>query len=255
MDREGEQKADVIRGSRSALAGTRRWLYFASAVMFLAVVAALAVVGLLRSRIPTWSDIDSLNVFFLLLSGAATVLALRWSSAAGRSLEVATSSAKTAAAEDLLAVTSPGDILGLIKYNRSQMEAYDTAARAQAERSNLAALWAMSFGGLFLVGGLVVAIQVTDSTSKFTFAGVAALGTVASSYIARTFLVNARAATQTAMYYFQNPLASSYLLTAERVTATLPSAEQSELRAAIIKAAISQADSAARIASPKDVLK
>lgn len=167
--------------------------------------------------------------------------------------DLATKEAQEAADHELERISGPNDVLGLMRYNRSQMEAYDTAAREQAKRSNLAALMSMTVGFVTVLVGFIFAATASHDSGRLTVGMVSLLGTVTSGYVAKTFLENARKSTEAALYYFQNPLATSYLLAAERLASTLPEEQRPTQVAGIIKAALDQAESSARTAHPRDV--
>lgn len=149
-------------------------------------------------------------------------------------------------------VSGSADLLGFVRANALQMHAYDLLARRQAARSHGASLVSM-FVGLALVGaGVAVAVLAADPVSKIAGAGVTAVGAAVGGYIAKTFLTNSRRATQTAAFYFRQPLVTSYLLTAERLSNALPEGERSQAQLAIVHAALaaSVAAQSATLGSP-----
>lgn len=135
-------------------------------------------------------------------------------------------------------VSSPDDLLGFVRANASQMHAYDLLARRQAAQSHRASIVSMFVGLALVSAGVAVAVLAPDSVSKVAGAGVTAVGAAVGGYIAKTFLTNSRRAAQTAAFYFRQPLVTSYLLTAERLAASLPEAAQGPARVTILEAAI-----------------
>jgi hypothetical protein len=67
----------------------------------------------------------------------------------------------------------------------------------------------MIVGFLLLLVGGVVALRATDETSKTVVAGLAAIGSLTSGYVSRTFLKAEDRAMEQLNYYFQQPLVTS----------------------------------------------
>lgn len=176
-------------------------------------------------------------------------------SAAFNSLEEGRNELATLSKEadrELDTMEDAGDILALLRYNRSQMMEYDKAAKLQEQRANRSAQMATWVGFLIIAAGaLVVLIRPLNTSQTIATTALLACGAALSGYCARTFFQAARAATQNSVYYFQNPLAVSYLLQAERLAETLPEDEGTAQKEEVIRAFIQQADYASRAAVPR----
>ncbi len=138
-------------------------------------------------------------------------------------------------------ITGPDDLMGLIRANRKQMEAYDALARSQASSTHAATLGAAVFGLLAVGAGLTVAVTADATAAKYAAAIVAGVGTATGGYVASTFIRVQEGAREQMRYYYAQPLVQSYLLSAERLVSTLKDrSEQSEQTMMIIAAALAQ---------------
>jgi len=117
-------------------------------------------------------------------------------------------------------LTDP-DLQNLIILNRTQIGVYQDIATGDAKRAARNSQIAMSFGFLILVAGAVVTIVTPDSVAKIVVGVLASLGSVLSGYIGRTFLKAQDQAMYQLNYYFRQPLVTSYMLAAERLTLKL----------------------------------
>jgi hypothetical protein len=113
------------------------------------------------------------------------------------------------------------DLVALIKANRRQMSAYDVLAQAQANTAFRNSQLAMAAGLIVLVGGAIVAISAPELATKVATASLTAIGGALSGFIARTFLQTYSSAVRQVNFYFQQPLITSYLLTAQRLISEL----------------------------------
>jgi hypothetical protein len=143
--------------------------------------------------------------------------------------------AATAAADALADATT---LPSLIKANRQQMEAYDVLARSQAQTAFRNSQLAMGLGLLVLLSGAVVAIGTPDTTARITTASLSAIGGILSGFIARTFLRTYHASLDQLNYYFQQPLVTSYLLSAERLIRSMSRAQRDPTFALLINRVI-----------------
>lgn len=141
-----------------------------------------------------------------------------------------------AAAADALADATT--LPSLIKANRQQMEAYDVLARSQAQTAFRNSQVAMGLGLLVLLSGAVVAIGTPDTTARITTASLSAIGGSLSGFIARTFLRTYHASLDQLNYYFQQPLVTSYLLSAERLIRSMSRAQRDPTFALLINRVI-----------------
>ncbi|MBF6240499.1 hypothetical protein IU474_25985 [Nocardia otitidiscaviarum] len=139
------------------------------------------------------------------------------------------------------AVQGPDDLMGLLRANRKQMDAYDELARQHGASSHRATTWAMVVGLLMVAVGLAIAWYAEEPATKYSAAIIAATATAAGSFITQTFIrVQARAQDQM-QFYFRQPLDHSYLLTAERLASQLPEPIRSDQYTQIIATALNQA--------------
>ncbi|MGM7670281.1 TRADD-N-associated membrane domain-containing protein [Microbacterium sp. A93] len=200
----------------------------------------------------TWDLSDVPVGFWLGLSGVVLfgVLAvlLQQSLAARRS-----AAAQEKAEWALQGLKDSDDLLGLIKANASQMHAYDLMARRQAAQSHRASMIAMFVGLALVAAGVAVAIMAPDAVSKITGASVTSIGAVVGGYVARTFMANGRRSSENAAFYFQQPLVTSYLLTAERLISQLPEQERPQALSTTIDTVLRQASAAAGGSGTADV--
>ncbi|WP_432002643.1 TRADD-N-associated membrane domain-containing protein [Streptomyces sioyaensis] len=111
----------------------------------------------------------------------------------------------------------PG-LQNLIVLNRAQMQVYHEIATKQARLASRNSRWAMVVGYIVLIAGAIVAIRTGDQTSKIVTGALALMGGLLSGYISRTFLRSERAAMAQLSFYFRQPLVTSYVLSAERLT-------------------------------------
>ena len=127
-------------------------------------------------------------------------------------------------------LTDP-DLQNLIILNRTQIGVYQDIATGDAKRAARNSQIAMSFGFLILVAGAAVTIVTPDSVAKIVVGVLASLGSVLSGYIGRTFLKAQDQAMYQLNYYFRQPLVTSYMLAAERLTLKLSENAQAKQNA------------------------
>jgi hypothetical protein len=109
----------------------------------------------------------------------------------------------------------------LLKYNREQMALYHKIATSQARTAGRNSQIFMSIGFLALVVGATVAINANDQTTKLLVGALASLGSLFSAYITKTFFTAQKAAIDQLYKYWEQPLATSYFLSAERIASSL----------------------------------
>lgn len=105
----------------------------------------------------------------------------------------------------------------MLKFNRDQMVLYHTIATTRAKSAGRNSQIAISVGFLVLTVGALVAIFSDDLSTKIVTATLASLGGIFSGYITKTFFVAQDRAIEQLTDYWQQPLATSYLLAAERI--------------------------------------
>lgn len=115
-------------------------------------------------------------------------------------------------------VVDARDTASLVKANGRQLSLYDQLARGQARSSYRMSQIAMGMALLVLVSGAVGAIFVHGTVPKITTATLSGIGTALSGYISGTYLRVYERTLAQLNYYFQQPLLTSYVFTAERLT-------------------------------------
>jgi hypothetical protein len=122
------------------------------------------------------------------------------------------------------AIGSTGDpetpsLRNLLLLNRQEMTNYHELTKQQARRSFSNSLVAMWLGFLIVATCIVIiAIPgVIDGNTKLTVAALGSVGTVVSGFITRTFLRQRALSIDQLNRFFNQPLVTSYLLTAERI--------------------------------------
>lgn len=151
---------------------------------------------------------------WLFLVGAFSIPTLNDARKEQRAIEAEAREDVADSANDL---TNSKDLVALIQANRRQMSAYDVLAQAQAKTAFRNSQFAMAAGLLVLVAGAVVAIAAPEVSTKIATASLTAIGGALSGYIAKTFLESYSNAVTQLNFYFQQPLITSYLLTAQRL--------------------------------------
>jgi hypothetical protein len=131
---------------------------------------------------------------------------------------------RNAADEAIDELSSTAKLTDLMKANRRQMSAYDLIARYQAQSSYRNSQLAMAIGFAILIAGACVAITVHDNTAKIATASLTAIGAAVAGYISKTFLESYNTTLKQLNFYFEQPLISSYILTAQRLADSVPDA-------------------------------
>lgn len=98
-------------------------------------------------------------------------------------------------------------LIGLMRANRKQMDAYDALARSQAETSYRMAQIAMGIGLVMIIVGVMVAVLADTPSIKYAASLVTAVGAATGGYIARTFVAVQQAASKQMNFYFRQPCA------------------------------------------------
>ncbi len=126
------------------------------------------------------------------------------------------------------------DLRALIRINKSQMEQYEALTRRQANSSYRLSQGALGVGLALLTGGSIAALVTPESSSKAIVGALTAIGSVVAGYISNTYLrVYERTLVQL-NYYFQQPLVTSYVLTAERLADKVRGTQRDEAQRRII---------------------
>ncbi|WP_432146530.1 TRADD-N-associated membrane domain-containing protein [Streptomyces sp. bgisy084] len=137
----------------------------------------------------------------------------------------------------------PG-LQNLIVLNRAQMQVYHEIATKQAKLASRNSRWAIAIGFIVLVAGAIVAIRTGDATSKIVTGSLALIGSLLSAYISRTFLHSEQQAMAQLNYYFRQPLVTSYVLSAERLTLKSGGARREALVTEVVQGVLAAAQNA-----------
>lgn len=217
---EGKQWATLLR-RRSYIAGGA-----AVAAGFAGLTAVILAFGA-DLQIPTQTRwivaVSSGVVAWLSLVGALALPGLTEARREQRELEA---KAREKVAESADQIDNAKDLVQLIKANRKQMAAYDVLAQAQAKNAFRNSQIAMAAGLIVLLAGAAVAISAPGVTTKVAAASLTAIGGAVSGFIAQTFLRTYSDAVKQLNFYFQQPLITSYVLTAQRLALELSCEEK-----------------------------
>lgn len=131
------------------------------------------------------------------------------------------------------------ELPALFRLNRRQIEEFHVLTKGQASSAYVASQIAMSAGLLVLIAGSAVAIAINDPASKATAGALTAIGSLLAGYIGRTFIRTYERTLVQLNHFFEQPLLSSYLLTAERLVGRVSPDNRDELYARLIDQALS----------------
>jgi hypothetical protein len=126
------------------------------------------------------------------------------------------------------------DLPGLLRLNRRQMEQYETLTRRQAASSYRLSHVALAVGLTVIIAGGVSAIVVNGESTRIVAASLAVAAGAISSFVANTYLRIYERTLLQLNRYFQQPLASSYILTAERLIDKMSPDRKDEALAKVI---------------------
>jgi len=111
------------------------------------------------------------------------------------------------------------DLQNLIEVNRQQMRIYQEIATRQAKFASRSCQISIIFGFLVLITGAAFALNVVkDPAAKIVVSTLTVLGSVVSTYISKTFFEAQKLAMRQLNLYYRQPLVTSYVLQAERLT-------------------------------------
>jgi len=188
--------------------------------LFMVASLIAAVLVAVQGGPTPWGIVLACGLLFLF--ALALVIAIYFTSVDDRNARRAF--LQHAEIEETLKGTDPLPTLReLLQLNRQEMSTYHLLTKEQARRSFSNSLVAMWLGFLILAGSvaLVAWPNIVDSGTKLTVAAIGTVGTIVSGFIARTFLKQHSLAITQLNRFFNQPLVSSYLLTAERVALAL----------------------------------
>jgi uncharacterized membrane protein len=135
----------------------------------------------------------------------------------------------------------------LLRLNRSEMDKYHELTIDQAAQSFKHSQIAMYVGfALLAVCIVIVVIPVTPTQTKLTVAALALVSTTISGYITKTFLRSHSQSVSQLNRFFNQPLVSSYLLTAERVAVQLAEDDRNKALLSVVNEALGAASTERR---------
>ena len=110
--------------------------------------------------------------------------------------------------------------------NRTLMDDYHRITKDQAAQSFKHSQLAMLAGLGILLLGVTVALAPSSAEVKITVGALSGIGAAISGYISNTFLTSYNIAISQINRFFQQPLVTSYLLNAERISRDLGNKEE-----------------------------
>jgi MFS family permease len=126
------------------------------------------------------------------------------------------------------------DLRGLLRLNRKQMEAYEALTRRQAASSYQLSHVALALAMAALLGGSIAVLLVDTTATKVVAAALATVGSTLSGFIARTYLRIYERTLLQLNHYFEQPLVSSYVLTAERLIGCMSGERRDDAYAKVV---------------------
>lgn len=127
----------------------------------------------------------------------------------------------------------------LLDLNRAEMQRYHQLTIDQADKSYTHSRVAMYVGlGVLVCCIGLIALPLTNEVSKLSVAALGSISTIVTGYIVKTFLKSHRLSIDQLNNFYNQPLVSSYLLTAERVAQRLPDASRSKTLNIIVEQAL-----------------
>ncbi|MET8854669.1 hypothetical protein [Streptomyces sp. NPDC004579] len=126
----------------------------------------------------------------------------------------------------------------LWKVTHSRLDHYHETVLGQARRSFRSAQLAMWLGFLLLVAFVSVAVRASSTAGAVVAGGLGAVSAALAGYVGRTFMKSQEAASAHLRAYFEQPLAFSRYLAAERLlrNSHLEGAARGEVVAALVLA-------------------
>ena len=134
--------------------------------------------------------------------------------------------------------------------NQLLIDRYHQLTTQQAATSYRNSQYAMAVGLALLVAGAVVAIRSTSGSAQIVVGVLTGLGTTLSAYLGKTFIRTYERALLQMNYYFGQPLVTSYILEAERLSGKLSKTKRDDALSAIISETLLGASNASQALSP-----
>ncbi|MCA1706344.1 MAG: hypothetical protein LC808_25015 [Actinobacteria bacterium] len=134
--------------------------------------------------------------------------------------------------------------------NQQLIDRYHELTTQQAKNSYRNSQLAMAIGFLLLIIGAIGATAASEGTGQIVLGGLAGLGSAVSAYLGATFLRAYERALGQMNYYFGQPLVTSYILEAERLSKQMSKGRRDDTMAEIISETLRGASSAAQALRP-----
>jgi hypothetical protein len=134
--------------------------------------------------------------------------------------------------------------------NQLLIDRYHQLTTQQAATSYRNSQIAMTAGLALLVAGAVITIRTTSGSAQLVVGALTALGAALSAYLGATFIRTYERALLQMNYYFGQPLVTSYILEAERLSGKLSKTKRDDALSDIINETLLGASSASRALSP-----
>lgn len=135
--------------------------------------------------------------------------------------------------------------------NQKRIEEYNKIAWSQARGSYRNSQIAMSIGLALLVAGVITTIRQSQTSAQLVVGGLTGLGSAVSAYLGATFIRIYNEAVNQMNYYYGQPLVTSYLLEAERMSKALEKLDtRDKVMERVIDATLAGAAEAGEALSP-----
>ncbi|MFG1812020.1 hypothetical protein [Streptomyces sp. NPDC049040] len=123
----------------------------------------------------------------------------------------------------------------LLDLNQQQIDEYHRIATDQADRSFRSSQRAMTMGLVVLVACFGAGLWVPSSEARIFLGAIAAVGAALSGFINRTYIAMYGQTLAQLNRYFDQPVLTSFYLTAERLSERPPEGADVEMRREIIR--------------------
>jgi hypothetical protein len=135
--------------------------------------------------------------------------------------------------------------------NQRRIEEYNEIAWSQARGSYRNSQIAMSIGLALLIAGVVTTVRQSQPSAQLVVGGLTGLGSAVSAYLGATFIRIYNEAINQMNYYYGQPLVTSYLLEAERMSKELKRTDtRDKVMERVIDATLAGAAEAGEALSP-----
>lgn len=144
--------------------------------------------------------------------------------------------------------TSPGE--DTRSSNQQLVDQYHALTTSQARTSYRNCQAAIAIAFAILVSGAALSLTTEDTSARLTIGVLAGVGSTLSTYLGATFIKSHERALRQMNYYFGQPLVTSYILEAERLTQSLRRENRDDAVRMIIRETLRGATAAASALNP-----